>query len=603
MPNYALTPSELSDVVYTVLGEAAGEGNTGMAAVTHVILNRAEDPRFPNNPALVAIEQNSSGVHQFSTWNVKALQGNNPTVRYPVTSPTYKRAELVVKQVLAGSIPDATGGAVHYWAPNGLGGMDPYWADDEATEFGRVQIGGHIFLARRAPVTTLPKDLTGLRPPIDRARTLLPAIAPPRPRIMPDVPTKRPDHTAALNVTLRRVIPQSPIDKAVARKPYEAPPPARLTTRPVSTVRIDPLTGMPTTKSALQIATENKAREMAAQGYVPKSSQPVAKPSNVQTQRQEQDAQRRHVTLQAAVTKEATRIATQMAANKEAARLAQKRAGPVKSTDQLITEAKAEQRATRQATPVAPAAQPKPRVTVSTPSTVPQSQIDRNTTPKPAAVMKYGPNSIAEQRAEQQATRQPTPAQAKVATFKAATTVPGLAVVKAQPVTKPVPAATIPGPNNPVKKGEERLSPDVKPSPLMDDIGGPVKFGDLDVLRAKVAPIPLTVTAVTAKPPAAANLAALRAKQQAAEKARVAAVAAQQRAQTTIQSAAPLRVTVAGAGVAQTKVQQLQAQGMTAAQAYTKLNSGAGSINNSDAADRVNGSSTRGSGGARSLMD
>lgn len=72
----------------------------------------------------------------------------------------------------------------------------------------------------------------------------------------------------------------------------------------------------------------------------------------------------------------------------------------------------------------------------------------------------------------------------------------------------------------------------------------------------------------------------------------------------------PLRLSISGAQTipqplarpaAMTPVQALQAQGLTAAQAYARLTGGSGS--NSDAASRVNGSNTRGSGGARSLMD
>lgn len=72
----------------------------------------------------------------------------------------------------------------------------------------------------------------------------------------------------------------------------------------------------------------------------------------------------------------------------------------------------------------------------------------------------------------------------------------------------------------------------------------------------------------------------------------------------------PLRVSVVGAqtrpvAVPQTRMQQglaaFPALNLTNAQVYAALNSGIGSINNSDAANRVNGSNTRGSGGANSI--
>lgn len=68
-----LTQAEKEILAYTLLGEASGEGRAGMAAVMNVIKNRAESGRYSDNPAAVALQKNSRGIRQFSTWNTKAV--------------------------------------------------------------------------------------------------------------------------------------------------------------------------------------------------------------------------------------------------------------------------------------------------------------------------------------------------------------------------------------------------------------------------------------------------------------------------------------------------------------------------------------------------
>lgn len=137
----------LDTLAWTMLGEAANQGTDGMAAIAHVILNRAESGRYPSDPKSVALQNK-----QFSTWN-SGQGGNNPKQRFPKTSPAFKQARQIAAQVLSGSIPDPTGGATHYWAPKGMTAMGydetPYWADSERTRWGEVKLGDHIFLARQ----------------------------------------------------------------------------------------------------------------------------------------------------------------------------------------------------------------------------------------------------------------------------------------------------------------------------------------------------------------------------------------------------------------------------------------------------------------------
>lgn len=111
-----LSKSEKQVVILTMLGEAAGEGQKGMEAVAHVIVNRAASSRWPNTLAGVAKQgawSRGKYIHQFSTWNDPSLQGNNPQSRYSPDSKSWKAAEAALDKVLGGSY-DFTEGADHY---------------------------------------------------------------------------------------------------------------------------------------------------------------------------------------------------------------------------------------------------------------------------------------------------------------------------------------------------------------------------------------------------------------------------------------------------------------------------------------------------------
>lgn len=154
-----MTDEELRILAWTLLGEAGGEGTHGMEAVAHVIRNRAMSGRYPSNPAAVALQQNSAGVSQFSTWNPISMGGNIPRARYPVNSPAFAQAMGVVERVFGDSPGhDPTFGATHYYAPRGMpGGDEPYWWNSEAP-FGGKKIGRHVFALKRDPLIPVPVD-------------------------------------------------------------------------------------------------------------------------------------------------------------------------------------------------------------------------------------------------------------------------------------------------------------------------------------------------------------------------------------------------------------------------------------------------------------
>jgi len=155
-----LTDYQRDILVKTVLSEARGEGDTGMAAVAWNILNRANSGKYPSDPAKVALQP-----QQYSGWN-KGAGGNNPSQFKPGTS-QYERAAQIVDAVATGQIPDMTGGAVMYHSKS----INPYWAD-EANTNGQLRVGNHVFYPTH-PVP--PGDIPSVATLLDTKR---PAVAP-----------------------------------------------------------------------------------------------------------------------------------------------------------------------------------------------------------------------------------------------------------------------------------------------------------------------------------------------------------------------------------------------------------------------------------------
>lgn len=157
-----MTAEEERVLAWTLLGEAADQGRTGMEAVAFVIRNRTESGRFPNNPATVALQPG-----QFSTWNAISNGGNIPRARYTADSPIFQTALSAVRKVFSVTPGrDPTQGATHYYAPNGMaGGAAPYWWNGESTAAGNVRVGGHIFAAKYEPkVAPVPASRSGTDP-------------------------------------------------------------------------------------------------------------------------------------------------------------------------------------------------------------------------------------------------------------------------------------------------------------------------------------------------------------------------------------------------------------------------------------------------------
>lgn len=102
----------------TIWREARGAGTAAMAAVYHVIANRATDKqrRWPQDMDKVCLQ-----AYQFSCWNTNDPQRN----LYPTpVDPQFQQ----IQQIIAGDPPDPTGGANFYYdtsiAP-------PNWAEQQ----------------------------------------------------------------------------------------------------------------------------------------------------------------------------------------------------------------------------------------------------------------------------------------------------------------------------------------------------------------------------------------------------------------------------------------------------------------------------------------
>ncbi len=131
-----MTPAERDALIRTVIGEAGGEPPVGQAAVTHVILNRAALGRYGGTD----IQSVVHAPHQFEPWATRKDELN----AISPSSPAYQKVASVVDSVVAGKVPDPTGGATHFIDPKlqtGRGDAIPTWAQGTPN----ATIGAHSF--------------------------------------------------------------------------------------------------------------------------------------------------------------------------------------------------------------------------------------------------------------------------------------------------------------------------------------------------------------------------------------------------------------------------------------------------------------------------
>jgi hypothetical protein len=139
VPNVELDETEVRLLAATVWGEARSEGEDGMRAVAHVMVNRIGS-RFGEDLGTVILSPK-----QFSVWNrgdpnrriVQRLARDPSEV---ATDPEWAMADRVAREVLSGQSIDPTGGALFYHTR----AVRPRWA---RIGQGRQVIGQHVFYA------------------------------------------------------------------------------------------------------------------------------------------------------------------------------------------------------------------------------------------------------------------------------------------------------------------------------------------------------------------------------------------------------------------------------------------------------------------------
>lgn len=122
-------------LIRTMVFEATGEPEEGMAAVAHVILNRKSVGRWGDN-----IKDVVTSPWQFEPWMTrrKEMEDLSPD------DPRYQRAASIADAVLGGQMADPTAGATHFLNPvivrKRRGGSLPAWAQGNG-----YPIGQHTF--------------------------------------------------------------------------------------------------------------------------------------------------------------------------------------------------------------------------------------------------------------------------------------------------------------------------------------------------------------------------------------------------------------------------------------------------------------------------
>jgi len=123
----------------TLWGEARGETLAGQIAVAWTIRNRVNDGKDKSwwGEGYAGVCQKP---YQFSCWN-----RNDPNFAYlsgakPIPFREFAQAQIAADQVMAGKVPDLTGGATHYYATSMK--TPPAWA---AKAKQTRKLGHHVF--------------------------------------------------------------------------------------------------------------------------------------------------------------------------------------------------------------------------------------------------------------------------------------------------------------------------------------------------------------------------------------------------------------------------------------------------------------------------
>jgi len=119
---------DLYCMTINIYHEARSEPIQGQIAVGNVVINRIDDPNYPNTVCDVVYERK-----QFSWYS----DGKSDKIHNKIA---FKEAAEISLMLLAGYIDDNTDGATHYYNPHIV---KPYWAN--AYDY-QIQYANHIFL-------------------------------------------------------------------------------------------------------------------------------------------------------------------------------------------------------------------------------------------------------------------------------------------------------------------------------------------------------------------------------------------------------------------------------------------------------------------------
>ncbi|ACI99337.1 cell wall hydrolase [Rhodospirillum centenum] len=127
----ALPPAQRECLAKAVYFEARGEPEKAQAAVAAVVLNRVEDPQFPDTPCDVVRQGGETPPCQFSWW----CDGRSDR---PRDQDSWRQALRIADLVGSGTVEDPTGGALYFHHTR----VSPSWS----AVFEQVaEIGAHIY--------------------------------------------------------------------------------------------------------------------------------------------------------------------------------------------------------------------------------------------------------------------------------------------------------------------------------------------------------------------------------------------------------------------------------------------------------------------------
>jgi N-acetylmuramoyl-L-alanine amidase len=121
-----LDPAQVFCIATAVYHEARGEPVLGQSAVAHVVLNRVNDPKYPDTPCEVI----------YQPWQFSYIEKASPDYN----SLAWGEAIEAAVFAYAGIVDDPTGGALNYYAHRLV---KPSWASSGIVT---ARIDGHTFM-------------------------------------------------------------------------------------------------------------------------------------------------------------------------------------------------------------------------------------------------------------------------------------------------------------------------------------------------------------------------------------------------------------------------------------------------------------------------